>query len=405
MFVLKDGGVHLSHTLLSNMQRCARMAYFDGMAGIKQAFIAPEDPRNVGKAYHVATQARVTGKNWRAELQRIFPNWREDLKTQTLFVHQGAMQKAHAKRWGDLPLEIVGAELKFSAELRNPFVPGPLLWHEKWPVFLDGKVDLLGLAHEEFMWGDYQCDPGLWVIELKTKSTVREDVLMRAKLMTQPQWYACMLDREVSGVLIDYIARPKEEHCLSEDETKEQWEVRREEARKQALRGELGTRLRKKADESDEDFKARRVSKGIEEADALPRRYGVKTPELLAVLDKYYEADTRFGRVAVPFDALKRDTHRRNISLLASTFLWNARFAAWPQNFDACRQVGTFACNFEKLCCSDSPAMALTSFVQKVNGRDVDPAVLDVARLPSSGAGSPRAVIFHGDDTPDDMEF
>lgn len=382
-FVTDDlGRIIVSYSSLRMFRSCRKkykLRYLDHLVPLG---LRPGDPREMGKACHSAREGLSKAMNVE---EILLDYWGDVSADHVLFQERErsrAMMRNYRRRWSqdnqaDLDGRWILLETQFQGDIEDPRT-GEV--HQKYCA--GGKVDGAIGIREPRMWGASEIEPGLYLYELKTASRIDQTYLRKLWLDFQILWYSHYVedglksegilrpDSQIKGVLYDVIEKTRLEHTEAEDV--DAFEARFKELMAQAENGEIaksekGGTIKKKKDETDEEFHVRCVSGATKWVKNHVKRVERETDEAYAArLDESYANDEKFARVVVPISLPHREDVRRNVWEI----LWQHDEAEkrehWGKNEDQC--FGFFrACDYLPICKSlDSSAEIENNFRVKM---------------------------------------
>lgn len=359
------GRIIVSYSSITQFRNCRRKYYWNYIKHIVPLTLKASDPRNNGKCIHGACEALRDDRNVNDEIDAFWGDqtdtdhdafeWRERARV---------AMAAYRARWhndstqADFHWDLEVLEGRFTGDIVDP-ATGAI--HPRYSI--GGKMDLAVRVKEPCYWGTTQIDPGLWLGEIKTWAKIDGSQLSQLwsnfQIMLYSHYLSEAFGEPVQGVLYDIIGKAKSiEH--TEAETQADFDQRVKELRVQAEAGELARRLKQKAPkgkppETDAEFLARRIEKGLEEVQALQPIERETDESFHERLDNTYRNPNMLHREVVPIDLRVIENIRAE---LWETLIQHDEAASrdrWGQNESTCYDFFR-PCDYLQICKSmDNP--------------------------------------------------
>ncbi len=386
----KNGEIETSDWFLKNHAECERKAYHANILGIEPRELPADSPLTIGDCYHEALESihaemlqGVPPRAWADIVDQHFGSHRarfeggathpRDVWGATFHFWLVAMILGLLDRWPADQWAESYPETWFRQPLHHPETGEKLIG-----VKHKGAVDLLLRSSSEFVWGDSkrfrlpaECAPGWYLKECKSAAKVDDAYIGRLIADDQITMYAHHLGRErgitIEGILYEVtIKPPKKSYQLEPDESDMDFRQRKERAEKEARAGKMGNRLRLKIGETQEELKARKIEKGLEEVKEMKKVRRTDSAAFAARLAAFYKNPDRFVRVFVPLrpeitrnklmdQYIRAQRIRDSIEALKSGEAADQLFirswgSCWPQKG---------RCEFWSICTSSTPDIVM----------------------------------------------
>jgi len=308
--------IRTSESFWKAFDGCQQRHHYSYERKIEPTHVPPWDPRNVGDVGHYALDAyhlelvRNSAKEPAARFDAAMAEavLRVRAKTQGGIETNHELRRvrivcsemiwAYGGRWPDPEWNWFKGEDWFNCPIEHPVTHEVCQWFED-----RGKRDGVVRASRPFRWGDEECVPGLYLVEHKVRAHVgdREINIMRHDPQTILYAYATAREEmeQVCGILFNLIAKCPIEQRRAE--TQADFEDRRADFERRARAGEIrGNKIRKRKEESEEDFRQRAVEHGIEELGKLEREAAESDEDYTARVRAWHTPDAFVRFVARP---------------------------------------------------------------------------------------------------------
>ena len=365
------GRVVLRQSSILAFQDCRRRYYWSAVEGLERVRIEPTDPRIWGTAVHAGLEKIWAGAGIAEALVALSPSWKgEDADSVEALIRAREALLGYVDRWAADGAEESGALLALESEFSGPLMLDAERESERFS--LAGRVDGAKYFPAGQRGGAFDLAEGIYLLEHKTRRVLDNPRHIWADFQTL--LYGDVLERAygepIAGVAYDVIARAGLRQRRAE--TTDEFRVRVQAMIERAERGELGRRLRRKRDETQAEFIARRIAKGRDEAMSARRIDGESCEDYESRLAGWYSEPDRFLRVATATNRARRLAIIENVAEVADEIAYAEDTGRWTRSEGACHRMGR-ECDYWPICSSgDDPRVIASEFRQK--GSDDEPA-------------------------------
>jgi hypothetical protein len=302
-----------SETFWKTWDRCQQQHHYQHEMKIEPKDRPPWDPRNVGDVAHYALDAfhltLVTTGNLDSAVSEALIRVRaksigdleKDHELRRVRIVVTELMRTYANRWPDPEWQSFKGEDWFNVPIEHPVT------HELCEWFEDrGKRDGVVRADRPFRWGSEECAPGLYLVEHKIQTSIDEKEQNILRHDPQTILYAYATAREllepVAGILFNLAAKCGLDQKRAESQS--DFEERKAHFERRALMGEIrGNKVRRRKDETDEEFNKRAVEYGLEEFAKLEREPAESDDAYRERVRAWYTPDAFVRFVARPTSA------------------------------------------------------------------------------------------------------